>query len=175
MHPRQPIPRLWMMTDERQGKGLLPAVKRLPRGAGIVFRHYSLPPRERRALFEAVRRAARGRLVLVLAGSARQAAAWRADGWHGPATARASRPMPHSASAHNAREVRRAADILFLSPLFPTRSHPGGRVLGRTRFAALARQARVPVIALGGMTPRNARRLGALGASGWAAIDGLIR
>ena len=61
------------------------------------------------------------------------------------------------------------ADALVLSPVFATRSHPGAPPLGPLRFRLLARQARVPVIALGGMTARRAAALGAA----WAAIDGL--
>jgi thiamine-phosphate pyrophosphorylase len=38
------------MTDERLGDALWTALRRLPRGAGIVFRHYATPPAERRAL-----------------------------------------------------------------------------------------------------------------------------
>jgi thiamine-phosphate pyrophosphorylase len=85
----------------------------------------------------------------------------------------------HSAPAHDAREMRAAmragADLIFLSPLFPTRSHPGGAALGRRRFAALAGQVSIPVIALGGMHGGHARMLRDIGASGWAAIDGLSR
>ena len=67
-------PRLWLMTDERLGDALLPAIVALPRSAGIIFRHYSLPPAERRALFDRVRRIARQkRLMLLLAGSPRLA------------------------------------------------------------------------------------------------------
>jgi thiamine-phosphate pyrophosphorylase len=65
---------------------------------------------------------------------------------------------------------RLGADAALLSPVFPTRSHPGGAVLGPVRFRLLARQARLPVIALGGMTGAKAR---ALGWRSWAAIDGL--
>ena len=82
-----------------------------------------------------------------------------------------------STSAHNLREVARAnrmgVDLLFLSPVFPTRSHPGERSLRPVRFAALARHARMPVIALGGMTAARFRRMKPLGAYGWAAIDAL--
>ena len=38
MQCRQTLPRLWLMTDERVGDALIPAVERLPRGAGTVFR-----------------------------------------------------------------------------------------------------------------------------------------
>jgi thiamine-phosphate pyrophosphorylase len=78
-----------------------------------------------------------------------------------------------TAAAHNLREIRlaerRGADLLFLSPVFPTRSHPEAKTLGRLRFSLLARQTRVPSIALGGMNEKRAR--GLAGAYGWAAID----
>ena len=77
-------------------------------------------------------------------------------------------------TAHSLRELgaagRARASAVLLSPVFATRSHPDGRVLGPVRFRLLAGRSAVPVIALGGMTARRAR---ALGASGWAAIDGL--
>ena len=171
MRRRHSLPRVWMMTDERQGDVLVAAVERLPaRHAGIVFRHYSLPEADRRALFERVKRIARRRgLMLLLAGSASRARAWGADGSHGRGRGIGLRTAP----AHHARDLRTAeragAAALFLSPVFPTRSHPGAQPLGPDRFALLARRSRLPVIALGGMTARRARRL--RGAYGWAAID----
>lgn len=178
---RKNLPAIWLMTDERvPDAALLRTAARLPRGrAGIVFRHYHMPSDARRVLFEHIRAIARRRrLVLVLAGNMRLATAWKADGWHGPDARRATWPLLHSMAAHDAREVRRAdragADLLFLSPLFPTRSHPGVRALGRIRFAALARSAPIPVMALGGVRPIAAARLRPLGAAGYGAIDGLV-
>ena len=170
-----PLPRLWLMTDERVAEAeMLAAVARLPRGAGIIFRHYSHSAEKRRVLFEQVRQLARRkRLVLLLAGDARTAQAWRADGWHGRRTVRQMRPMLHSAPAHDIPEMRKAeragAALLFLSPVFATRSHPGERILGRVRFGLLARQAQRAVIALGGMNAQRARSLPH--AHGWAGID----
>ena len=57
MCPRQALPTRWLMTDERLGDAIWPALARLPRGAGVVFRHYATPAAERRALFAAVARA----------------------------------------------------------------------------------------------------------------------
>lgn len=176
-YAKKTLPALWLMTDERVAPdALLAAAVRLPRGrAGVIFRHYATPPKERRALFDRLGAIARRRrLVLMLAGSAQQAAAWRADGWHGRDHRRPARPMLHSAPAHDRREIIAAtpADLILLSPLFPTRSHPGAPALGRVRFAALARMARAPVIALGGV--RRGHRFHGLGAYGWAAIDGLV-
>ncbi len=172
MPTRQPLPRLWLMTDERQGEDLWAALRRLPRGAGVVFRHYGLAPGERRKLFDRVRKVARRRgLLLLLAGTDRQARAWGADGSHG--AGRGSRPR--TASAHDLPELRLAersgAELVFLSPVFPTRSHLGARSLGPVRFALLARQSKLPVVALGGMSPARARRLKAASIYGWAAID----
>lgn len=175
--PRRAPPRLWLMTDERQGERLWTALARLPRGAGIVFRHYRTAPAERRAVFEKVRRIARRRtLTLVLAAPPRIAAAWHADGVHGRAGHRVARPLLRTAPAHDAVELRAAllagADVVFLSPIFATRSHPGVRVLGPLRFGALARGGG-RVVALGGMDRRRGRRLAALGSYGWAGIDAL--
>ncbi len=175
------IPAVWLMTDERVADAdLLRAIARLPRGSAVVLRHYSLPEAARRALFGRVKRAARPRHVRVLlAGEARQARAWGADGHHARSgTGSSGKPWLHSAPVHNHRELRAAqragAGALLLSPLCATRSHPGARPLGAFRFAALARAARVPVIALGGVRPRHAALVRQLGASGYAAIDGLM-
>lgn len=168
MHRRQPLPRLWLMTDERQGEKLWTALERLPAGAGLVFRHYGLPAKERHRLFLRVKRIAK-RKRLVLVGSD---IPWRADGIHN-GRSQAQRPGLRTAAAHNLREIRlaerRGADLLFLSPVFPTRSHPEAKTLGRRRFSLLARQTRLPSIALGGMNEKRAR--GLAGAYGWAAID----
>jgi thiamine-phosphate pyrophosphorylase len=169
MRSSQPLPRLWLMTDERQGDGLLDAVARLPEGAGIVFRHYSLAEVARRDLFDSVRAAHGG--LLLLAGSAEQGQAWGADGSHGRGRGRGLRSAP----AHSYAEIRAAeragAALLFLSPVHATRSHSDARPLGLARFAWLARRTPLPVIALGGMNAARGRRLASFGAYGWAGID----
>src|SRR5688572_13203779 len=106
MSRRQPLPRLWLMTDERPGGALWAALGRLPRGSGIVVRHYRLSKDARRALFQRVRSIARRRgLLLLLAGSESEALAWGDDGSHG----RGSRSSPgrlRSAPAHDVTEIR---------------------------------------------------------------------
>lgn len=153
------------MTDERLGDGLLDAVARLPEGAGIIFRHYSLAETERRALFEAVRQAAPG--PVLLADAADLAESWGAAGSHGRHGGATTAP------AHNLAEIRAAeaagAALIFLSPVFATRSHPDATILGAEGFSYLAGQTRLPVVALGGMNAERAKRLD--GAYGWAGID----
>jgi thiamine-phosphate pyrophosphorylase len=176
MVARQPLPRLWLMTDERMGDRLPRALHRLPRGAGIVFRHYATFSADRRALFAEIRRIARRRgLILLLAGTAREATRWGADGVHN-AVGRAPARMIRTAAAHDRRQIVRAvrdrADLVFLSPVFPTRSHPGEPALGRYRFRAIAQASPVPIVALGGMDARRARTIRAYG---WAGIDAWVR
>ena len=169
MPTRQPLPRLWLITDERQGDRLFDAIARLPEGSGIVFRHHSLEEVARRDLFERVKAAAPG--PALLAGPAEEAQAWGADGSHGRGRGAGLR----SASVHSYAEIRAAeragAAFLFLSPAYPTRSHPEARPLGLARFAWLARRTRLPVIALGGMSAARGRRLASFGAYGWAGVD----
>ena len=176
MRPRQPLPRHWLFTDERLGDRLLHAVGRLPEGSGIVFRHYGLDEPERRRLFDEIRAIADDRsLLLLLAGPAGQARDWGADGSHGRGRGAGLRSAP----AHDYVELRAAerngAELVFLSPVFATRSHPGSKGMGVARFAWLARRSRLPVIALGGMDPELGRRLASFGAYGWAAIDAWTR
>lgn len=174
MPPRHPeLPHLWMMTDERQGDALWAAIRHLPPGSGIVFRHKATGKAERRRLFDRVRRIAHARgLVILLAGKDRKARRWGADGAH---HRHPHAPRHGTAPAHDLREIRAAersgAAAVFLSPLHPTRSHPGARALGRMRFAALARATRLPVIALGGMDRMRGYMAMRVGAHGWAAID----
>lgn len=174
MSKRQPpLPPIWLVSDARNDARLERIVARLPRGSGLIYRHYHLPPQERQARFDRLRRIARhyGHRVF-LAADARTARAWGADGAYGSADLLATGPaLPRLLTAHSLRELRRTrADAVLLSPVFPTRSHPGAVSLGPTRFRLLARLAQVPVIALGGMTPHRAV---ALKPAGWAAIDGL--
>lgn len=177
MSRRHPLPKLWLMTDERQGDALWAALERLPRGSGVVVRHYSLDRGKRRELVDRIARVTRRQgLLLVVSGTAREAAAARAGGVHGRAPGGGfARSLVRTAPVHSAREIvaakRARADLLFVSPVFPTRSHPGASSLGRVRFGLLAKRAGLPVIALGGMTPRRAKTLRAFGTYGWAAID----
>lgn len=77
------------------------------------------------------------------------------------------------ASTHSPEEIRSAeekgADLVTLSPLFGS---PGkGEPLGEVRFTRIAQGARVPILALGGITDdEKIRRALSCGASGIASI-----
>lgn len=155
------------MTDERMGDALWDALERLPRGAGVVVRHYGLPLAERRVVLARVERIARARGLVVLGTRG-------LVGSGGMHNGRARCGMSTRA-AHDRAEIvaagRSGADAVFVSPMFATRSHVGARGMGVVWFGLLVRGAQVPVIALGGMNARRARRLRAMGVYGWAGID----
>jgi len=156
MKHRQTLPRQWLVADERLGKALWRAVGALPRGSGVLLLHRELPTNERARMLARLRHLARSGGLLIVDEAAGEAA-----------------------RVHNSKEIRQCAlsavPLLFLSPLFPTRTHPDWKPLAPMRAAALLRLARVPVIALGGMDARRFRRLKQLGFVGWAGIDAWAR
>lgn len=167
-HPRNaPLPRRWLMTDERLGDALWDALEALPPGSGVVFRHYATPAKERGALFARIAKfARRKRFTLVVARDVPERGAY---GRHGRRAGALTAPV------HSRREavaaVGAGAKLLFASPIYVTRSHPGARALGRVRLGLMIRGLRLPVIALGGMNERRWRALRPLGVYGWAGID----
>lgn len=89
---------------------------------------------------------------------------------------RALSPAPVTLATHNMSALTRAARFgataAFLSPVFPSQSHPGAPALGLMRAISMARGMPLPVFALGGIEPHNTPSLS--GFSGIAAIGALI-
>jgi thiamine-phosphate pyrophosphorylase len=162
MHRRHPVPIRWLFVDDRLGDELWRALRRLPPGSGVVFRARDAAGEAR---YIRVRRIAHARRLVLLTAGERRAGA---DGVHNGAGTGL-----RSGSVHDQRELTRArraaADVIFVSPVFATRSHPSAAVLGPRGYVRLARGAGVPAIALGGMDERRWRRLPF--AYGWAGID----
>jgi 8-oxo-dGTP diphosphatase len=80
------------------------------------------------------------------------------------------------ASCHDAAELARAVelgvDFVVLGSVAETASHPGGKVLGWERFAALVRDYPLPVYAVGGLRAEHLPAAWLAGAHGIAAIRG---
>jgi len=68
------------------------------------------------------------------------------------------------------RAREEGADLVLVSPVFATRSHPKARPLGPVRLGLML-DGRLPAIALGGMSAKNFLRLNGLDLYGWAGID----
>ena len=168
------LPTLFLFTDTSRLPDPRASIARLPRPGrnspvcGVVFRHDGAPNRTQ--LGREIAQICRSkRLPLVVAGDARLAIALRAglhlrDGSY-PSLVRPRRRRGGivTSSAHDLPSLRRAvrsgADLVFLSPAFPTASHPGQKALGPLRWRLLARESAIPVAALGGIDGRNLRRL----------------
>ena len=88
---------------------------------------------------------------------------------------RADRAFLTGKSCHSIEEAvaaeRDGADYIFFGPIFPTPSKlVYGPPQGTGRLSEVCRAIEIPAIAIGGITPENARQCIAAGASGVAAI-----
>lgn len=166
----QPLPSLLFLTDFVRTPDPAKIARNLPRGTGVILRHYEDPERE--ALARALSRICKRRgLVFIIGGDAALAQRVGADGVHLPEalidTAREIRRRhPRwliTTAAHSAQALRRAAisgvDAALLSPVFGTASHPDQPTLGPLRFRTLVQSAAIPVYGLGGITVKTIRRL----------------
>jgi thiamine-phosphate pyrophosphorylase len=180
------LPRLFFFTDPARVPDPEAVLRRLPRGAGVVYRAFGAPDAAQRG--RRLARIARSRRLVLLTGAdARLAALIGADGVHLPERAAHSaislkRARPGwivTCAAHTAPAIVRArragADAIFVSPVFASASRSAGRPLGALRFAELVRGARLPVYALGGIDAVTARQIARSGAAGLAAVEALTR
>lgn len=155
----------------------MPLLARLPRGAAVLLRGAAPELAARVAL------ACRARGLILLISADGRLALRLGAGLHVPDRAATCHLLPFllnrrgrllSAAVHgragHSRARRLSADAVLVSPAFPTASHHGAPALGGLRWAALARAARFPAVALGGMSARAMRRLPPGSAAGWAAI-----
>lgn len=147
MKRRQITPKQWLIVREADRETLWSAARKLPAGSGILLLS-GLDPKARRRL----RHFAQARSLTIIL--------------EAPGIV---------ARVHNLRELTRArlqrVPLIFLSPLFPTESHPHWSPLPRMRAATLARLAKRQAIALGGMNPKRHAKVEALGLTAWAGIS----
>lgn len=172
------LPKRWLMTDPRYGERLLASIQKLPKGSGVIFRHYDAP--NRLDMFHDIAKICRRRgLTLIFAGEHIDRKMNKAVGCYfgRPQKTKKRYNSIILFGVHNVREIRNAntwgADAYLLSPVFSTNSHKGHRPLGLLRFRQLRRLCDKPVIALGGMSQARFQPMKYV--HGYAAIDGLIR
>ena len=80
----------------------------------------------------------------------------------------------HSLDAAKKREVE-GADFLTYSPIYPTASKPGyGPAVGTARLAEVVEGVKLPVFALGGITPARVPECLTVGAFGMAVMSGVM-
>jgi len=186
-----PEPPLLLVTDRRQARRPLENIVAAALKAGcrwVSVREKDLPADEQILLARALAPIARASAVtLMLHGEASLAQLAGADGVHlssggDPAAARAllGRGKLIGVSIHRVGEAEALdpalVDYALAGPAFETASKPGyGPEIGRKGLAEIARAARVPVLAIGGV---NAPRLGeliAIGLAGAAVMGSIMR
>lgn len=191
------LPNLFYFTHDTPNETSLnektiSAINCLPKGAGIIFRHYAVQNREHFAQ-EVASLCRAKKLYLYVAGNAHLAQRTRANGVHLPEFAisqaiRIHRQFPAlqiTAAIHSfpsfLRSITLPINAYFLSPIFPTSSHSNANPLRSTRFSYFKTQMDQqfrevgqdprPVFALGGINATNCSQLRKAGASGIAGIS----
>jgi thiamine-phosphate pyrophosphorylase len=169
------------ITDAQRGGDPLAMAARLPAGSWVIFRHYDAPDRSILAIKLAALCRKR-RLKLFVAGDPILARSVKA-GLHLPDWL-AGHPTPAirrwkglTVAAHDRlgliRAAKLGAEAALLSPVFPTHSHPGAKPLRILAFRRLARGAKLPVIALGGIDRTSVSLLKKTPIAGIAAVGAL--
>jgi len=186
-----PDPPLLLVTDRRQARRPLKDVVADALEAGcrwVSLREKDLPPDEQILLARALAPLAQAHSAkLMLHGEAALAQLAGVDGVHLPA---GIDPVPARArigpgklvgvSIHTVTEAEAidpaVVDYALAGPAFETASKPGyGPEIGRKGLFEIARAARVPVLAIGGINSARVGELIAAGAAGVAVMGGVMR
>jgi thiamine-phosphate pyrophosphorylase len=188
---RLPYPPLLLVTDRRQARKPLVEVVAAALTAGcrwVSVREKDLPEDEQIALVRLLLPTARRNGArLTLHGDAALAKAAGADGVHVSAhgDAAESRKLlgPDKlvgVSIHTATEAAAVdpaiADYAIAGPAYETASKPGyGPEIGRKGLSDLAKSARVPLVAIGGLNATRAAEVLAVGVAGIAVMGSIMR
>jgi thiamine-phosphate pyrophosphorylase len=188
---RLPDPPLLLVTDRRQARRPLAEIVGAALGAGcrwISLREKDLPQDEQvplaRMLLPTIRRhGAR----LSIHGAAALAKLAGIDGVHLPSGADAAAARGElgpqiliGVSIHTVTEAEAidpaVVDYALAGPAFETVSKPGyGPEIGRKGLAEMARAARVPLLAIGGINTVRVAEVIAAGCAGVAVMGGVMR
>lgn len=181
--------RVMVITDRRAASRPVEEIVGLALAGGsrtILLRDKEADPDERRHLSKTVSRLCRyfGAALLVHSDAALaielEAAALHLPQKASIAAARAIvGPMPIGVSCHSEAECIHAeaegAQFVMLSPLFRSTSKKDmEHAMGLTRFAEIAALTRLPVTALGGITPESVAAALRAGASSVAVLGGVM-
>lgn len=188
---RLPVPPLLLVTDRRQARRPLPDVVSAALTAGcrwISLREKDLPEDEQVTLARMLMPMARRHGArLTVHGDAALAQAAGVDGVHLPSgsDSAAARVLLGAGkligvSIHTIPEAElidpAAVDYAIAGPAFETASKPGyGPEIGRKGLAEIARAARVPILAIGGLNVTRAAEVLAVGPCGIAVMGGVMR
>ena len=185
---QQHLPHLIYLTDESHLIDPTAFISRLPRKAGIIFRHYQL--QNRLHLAQKIKQICKDRdLAFIISKDVKLASVLNADGLHLPEYLavtpnfrfRAWKNKPNkilTAAAHSRHTIMRIKNLGFdaslVSPVFETKSHQNARYLGSVGFQTMISSSSTPAFALGGLNNKTAKLLRNTNAVGIAGIRGIV-
>ncbi|HUD85257.1 MAG TPA: thiamine phosphate synthase [Xanthobacteraceae bacterium] len=188
---RLPAPPLLLVTDRRQARRPLAEIVAAALAAGcrwVSLREKDLPEDEQVPLAHALLPLARRHgAKLMMHGEAALARLAGADGVHLPsgsdpiaARARIGPGKLLGVSIHTVSEAEAidpaVVDYALAGPAFETVSKPGyGPEIGRKGLMEMARAARVPLLAIGGINTLRVAEVIAAGCTGVAVMGGVMR
>lgn len=176
------LPSAFYFTDENRTHSALETIARLAANTGVIYRHYAYPNRQELGA-EIVEICRKKDLFLAVAEDPSLANALKAPAVHLPERLISKLPLIRkqypklliSCACHNALSLKAAnnlgADLAFLSPIYPTASHPNARTLGSVEAAIWIKDITIPVYALGGIEAHHINQLKMLGFAGFGAIS----
>ena len=179
--PPSTLPSLWFMTDRKKLTNPTSVALSLPKGAGVVLRDYDMP--DRFVLAQKLSKICKERGLIFLVGKDLDLAfKVSANGVHFPEyflnNLKPSVVSPNwlfTFASHGISSLKKGvilgADAAFLSPAFPTSTHPDRPHLGPLGLARLANSVDIPIIALGGITSDIACNLRGTGIEGISGIS----
>lgn len=184
------VPPLLVISDRRQARRPLAEIAEAAFAGGcrwFSLREKDLPRQELLTLLAAlVERGRRWGATVTVHDDIEAAVLAKAGGVHlpsGASPAAARTRLPHrviGASAHSAEEaaaqLHAGADYVTISPVFLSASKPGyGSALGLDGLTRIALQVKGPLVALGGISAKNAAACLSAGAKGVAVMGEVMR
>ena len=174
------LPPVFFLTDPDRIPEPASVAARLPKGWGVIYRHFGRADRS-----DIATRLARlshvGRLTLLIAADPQLAVKVGAAGIHWPFAERhkarkwRNRFPVMTVSAHTPRQFRAidpsSFDAVLLSTVFSSSSPSAGMPMGPLKFRNLVRTTSIPVFGLGGVTSDTAAHISR--SAGLAAIEGI--
>lgn len=176
-------------TDRKRCANLSLAITKLPKNSAVIFREYDLESDEREILAREIIAICRKENHKILIGkNLALARKLRADGIHFsdrdklPLQIQSHQNHPRefifSFACHNFLSVIKSQslkpNIIFISPIFKTKSHPNIAPIGLMQLSKITRHSKIPIFALGGVNKKNFYTLKKLGTQGFGAIENFI-
>jgi thiamine-phosphate pyrophosphorylase len=177
------LPKIFFFTDRKRLDDVFEVVTNLPKNSAVIIREYDLNFTKRLNFALKIRDIAKKNSLKILVGKdAKLAAKIKADGLH-LSDLEGFRRFNHylnknllvSYSCHSEKSIRKAqkygCNLIFYSPIFPTKSHPNQKAIGVLALRKLTLKTKIPIYALGGVSIQNIKILRNSRVAGFGGIS----